>query len=102
MIRRCLGDRTTHGLGFVLTGQLLNDGSVIHKALYGFRTANDHGRVPPDVLECGGNLTPMLTGTYSPKQRLLLSPQSIDLFQQGIDDRLQLAAHEAADGGGVS
>ncbi|WP_218068001.1 hypothetical protein, partial [Candidatus Thiosymbion oneisti] len=29
----------------------------------------DHGRVPPDVLECGGNLTPMLTGTYSARHK---------------------------------
>ncbi len=31
--------------------------------LYGFRTADDHGRAPPDVLECGGNLTPVPTET---------------------------------------
>ncbi len=38
-------------------------------AFYGFRTAKDHGRVPPDLLECGGNLTPMLTGTYSARHK---------------------------------
>ncbi len=29
----------------------------------------DHGRVPPDILECGSNLTPMLTGTYSARHK---------------------------------
>ncbi len=52
-----------------LRGCLKTNPLILLEALYGFRTGNDHRRVPPDVLECGGHFPPLLTGTSSPKHK---------------------------------
>jgi len=37
-------------------------------ALYGFRTADDHGEVLPDILECGGKLTEIPGGIHGARR----------------------------------